>query len=387
MIRTIVVDDEPAALERYASYVEDYGHRFTVVARCSCARDAFAAVAKENPALLLTDIRMPREDGLSLLSRLRDAGWKGLAVIISGYDDFAYAQQAIRLGVFDFLLKPLFPEDMRNLLDRIGSRLASDKFASERITGEAFAAESRRAVSGPVSTPAAGRVSAGYDPGTGQPGQAARGAQAAQSRQVSAASPFTGAPAPAAPARASGMASPAATADSRASETVYHSAISNYKTEAAPLRSAPVTVLPEPVRRALAFMELHYDSRFSLEEAARAACVSPSWLSSSFRRIFGCSFMEYARRYRVESARTLLAESDLPLKEIADRLSFPDLPTFSKLFRKIVGTSPGAYRRSCRDGAATRQSQEEAHSGSGSASTGAFGGGRGPVPGSAEPHE
>jgi AraC-like DNA-binding protein len=64
-----------------------------------------------------------------------------------------------------------------------------------------------------------------------------------------------------------------------------------------------------------------------------------------FKRIYGCSFMEYARHYRIAKACELLASGDLPLKEIAERLAFPDLPTFSKLFRKIAGKSPGAFRK------------------------------------------
>ncbi len=259
MIKTIVVDDEPAALERYSSYIEEYGCGFSVVARCSCSSEAYSAVGRANPAVLFTDIRMPGEDGLSLLSRLRDSGWKGLAVVVSGYDDFTYAQQAIRLGVFDFLLKPVFPEDMKALLGKITAKL---------VCGSASQAD-RRGAEG------SGAIRAGRLP------EPRRGRE-----------------------------------------------------------------LPEAVRKALAFIELNCDSRFSLDDAARAACVSPSWLSSGFKKIYGCSFMEYARLYRVEKARELLVTGDLPLKEIADRLAFPDLPTFSKLFRKIAGTSPGAYRKS-----------------------------------------
>ncbi len=244
MIKTIVVDDEPAALERYSAYVGDHGRGFSVVASCRRASEAFAAALEAKPALLLSDIRMPGEDGLSLLSRLRDSGWKGLAVIISGYDDFTYAQQAIRLGVFDFLLKPVFPEDMGALLAKVEREL------------------------GPC---------AALPPGPGACG---------------------------------GMS--------------------------------------ESVRKTVSFIESHYDSRFSLADAASAAGVSAAWLSSSFRRAYGCSLMEYARIYRMGKARELLSDTDLPLKEIADRLAFPDLPTFAKLFRKIAGTSPGSFRKTSR---------------------------------------
>jgi Response regulator containing CheY-like receiver domain and AraC-type DNA-binding domain len=255
MIRTVVVDDEPAALERYSTYVDAYGKGFHVEASCRCAAEALEVVERCSPAFLITDIRMPGEDGLTLLRQLEDWGWRGLAVVISGYDDFAYAQAAIRRGVFDFLLKPVFPEDMQELLGRVAARLEPG-YLSGRST------------------------------------------------------------------RAYGA---AATARDGAREC-----------------------LPDPVRRILDFLETHYDSRFSLPEAARAAGVSPAWISACFKKTFGCSLMEYVRGYRMDKARELLAQTDLPLKEIADRLAFPDPPTFSKLFRKMSGTSPGAYRKSMR---------------------------------------
>lgn len=248
MISTFIVDDEPASLHRYAGYVEDYGPPFNVVAACHCAMEAFDRATRTSPDLILTDIRMPGEDGLSLIARLRDSGWKGHAVMVSGYDDFSYAQQAIRLGVLDFLLKPVFREDMAQLLARLACLLGCGACVADR----------------------------------------------------------------------------------------------------APVLDREGGWLPEPVRKAIAFVDLRYDSHFSIEEVARAACVSSAWLSARFKRSVGMSIMEYARAKRAEKARELLAGSDAPLKEIADRLSFPDLPTFSKLFRKVVGTSPGAYRKASR---------------------------------------
>ncbi len=307
MIRTIVVDDEPAARERYVSYVAGHEAGFCVVAGCASAREAYAAAGREQPRLILTDIRMPGEDGLSLLSRLRASGWKGIAVIISGHDDFTYAQQAIRLGVYDFLLKPVFPEDMRSLLSRVATKLAAEGPDPGDAPGDCLSrAESGGGCREEAGLPEA-RIGAGGD--RMQPGR------------------------------------------SRIEE---RSGPGDVDRAAAAGSALPVEVLPRvlasggipgAVKKALAFVESNLETRFSLDDAARAACVSPSWLGSSFRRIFGCSFMEYARRYRIHTAVRLLVSTDAPLKDIADRLGFPDLPTFSKLFRKIAGTSPGAYRR------------------------------------------
>ena len=68
------------------------------------------------PALLITDIKMPFMDGLALSELVRKELPRTKIVIISGYDDFAYAQQAIRMGVEQYLLKPVIKEKMVELL-------------------------------------------------------------------------------------------------------------------------------------------------------------------------------------------------------------------------------------------------------------------------------
>ncbi len=119
MVRVMVVDDEPSARNRYTSLVSEYGHGFEVVATCSTAREALARRAEVHPHLLMTDIRMPHQSGIELIEKFRAEDWDGIAVVVSGFSEFALAQQAIRVGVFDYLLKPVFPEDMNKLLDAV----------------------------------------------------------------------------------------------------------------------------------------------------------------------------------------------------------------------------------------------------------------------------
>lgn len=116
MIRTVVVEDEPATRERYCDLVREYGEPFTVAGAFSTARETIAAWAELHPQLLFTDIRMPQMSGLELVEHLRADGWDGVAVVISGYGEFTLAQEALRAGVYDYLLKPVFPDDLSSLL-------------------------------------------------------------------------------------------------------------------------------------------------------------------------------------------------------------------------------------------------------------------------------
>lgn len=74
---------------------------------------------QEHPDIIMTDIKMPNITGLELIARLKPRLKDSHFVIISGYDDFTFARQAIKLGVEDYLLKPLNREDVESLIIKL----------------------------------------------------------------------------------------------------------------------------------------------------------------------------------------------------------------------------------------------------------------------------
>ena len=71
------------------------------------------------PDVVLTDIRMPYMDGLALAEKIRQRYPSMKVVIFSGYDDFEYAQKAIKLNVTEYILKPVNVEELTSILKRI----------------------------------------------------------------------------------------------------------------------------------------------------------------------------------------------------------------------------------------------------------------------------
>ena len=84
-----------------------------------CCYDGLAAkelLDQEMADILISDVRMPFMDGLELTRYAREKNPDIRVIIISGYDDFRYAQEAIKLGAMDYLLKPVDPEELAGLL-------------------------------------------------------------------------------------------------------------------------------------------------------------------------------------------------------------------------------------------------------------------------------
>ncbi|KIL38441.1 hypothetical protein SD70_26380 [Gordoniibacillus kamchatkensis] len=117
MYKVIVVDDEPKVRRGLTNLIPKLDGDWTVIGEAKNGYEALEAVKKELPDLVITDIRMPHMNGLDLLSALKE--YPVHVVILSGYGYFEYAQTAVRYGAFDYLLKPLKPEDIRNVLRKV----------------------------------------------------------------------------------------------------------------------------------------------------------------------------------------------------------------------------------------------------------------------------
>lgn len=112
MIRILAVDDEPLMLEyleRFLTNLFGDGVRVTLAQNGKDALELLEAVPVE---LVITDIRMPVMDGLELARQISERKLQAKVIILSGYEDFSYAHQALKYSVSDYLLKPVSKEEL-----------------------------------------------------------------------------------------------------------------------------------------------------------------------------------------------------------------------------------------------------------------------------------
>ncbi|WJH34423.1 response regulator [Paenibacillus sp. CC-CFT747] len=123
MYRVVVADDEMLIKRTLKKLIEYENSPFTVIGEAEDGGEALEWISVHRPELVITDIRMPVLDGLELISEARSRAPETIFVIISGHDDFSYAQQALRFGVADYLLKPIKPDQLREVLDKVEASL------------------------------------------------------------------------------------------------------------------------------------------------------------------------------------------------------------------------------------------------------------------------
>ncbi|WP_239297685.1 response regulator [Paenibacillus sp. ACRRY] len=124
-ITVIVAEDEPIIKNHIITKIEQAAPDFKVIASSFNGKDALDAILRLNPDVVFTDIRMPVMDGMELITNIRAVMPEIPIVVLSGYNEFEYARQAIRLNVLDYLLKPLDTEMLLSTLNQIRSKVLS----------------------------------------------------------------------------------------------------------------------------------------------------------------------------------------------------------------------------------------------------------------------
>ena len=115
----IVAEDEELLLNNLVQKIRKADPDFQVVGTAQTGDQAFALAEKLSPDLVITDIRMPVMDGITLLTKIREQFPFTRFIITSGFSDFEYTRKAITLKVSDYLLKPVDPDELRDVLLKI----------------------------------------------------------------------------------------------------------------------------------------------------------------------------------------------------------------------------------------------------------------------------
>lgn len=127
----IVVEDEHLIRKNLIKKIESLSLALEFVGEASNGDDAIKLVNELCPSIVITDIRMPRSDGLELIKYLHHNYPSIKSMVLSGYTDFKYAQTALKFGAKDFLLKPVKIDDLNSSLQNILVMLDSENKKDE----------------------------------------------------------------------------------------------------------------------------------------------------------------------------------------------------------------------------------------------------------------
>lgn len=134
--KVLLVDDEVTILEGFRKLFdwEKYGCRIAGEAMNGIA--AVKQAEKYHPDLIIMDINLPMQNGLDTIREIQKNHPKTKFIIVSGYDDFKFCQEALRLNVEDFILKPVDFGEFGTVIEKVLKRTEKQKESSEVESGE-----------------------------------------------------------------------------------------------------------------------------------------------------------------------------------------------------------------------------------------------------------
>ena len=127
MYKLLIVDDETEILEGLRTIIDWENNGITLCGEACNGIEALEKIHQLSPDIVIMDIRMPLLDGLELLAQVSQSNLPVKCIILSGYDDFYYAQKAINLKAANYLLKPCRPNDILEAVLTVKAELDETK--------------------------------------------------------------------------------------------------------------------------------------------------------------------------------------------------------------------------------------------------------------------
>lgn len=118
-MRIMIVEDEQRARRGLKNVISSISDSYQIVAEASDGRQALELVQIVKPEVVFTDLKMPYMGGIDLIKAAQSAGLVSKYVIVSAYEEFEYARQAITLGVKDYLVKPITVDEVKAVMERL----------------------------------------------------------------------------------------------------------------------------------------------------------------------------------------------------------------------------------------------------------------------------
>ncbi|MBA2944080.1 response regulator [Paenibacillus sp. CGMCC 1.16610] len=334
MARIFIVDDEPIIGVGLKTLIGEY-KRFSEIETFTNSVSALSSIRANPPDVVMTDIRMPRMDGLELCRNIQQLKLLTKVVVLSGYGDFVYAQKCMSYGVQEYLLKPITEIELYPVLDKL---LATRDAALVSFSlFEQWVDQLEEAVWMLDKI----RVSELLEEGK---------------REL-----FAG------------------ESDVQQYQRVYDAvslllkklnARGTYRIEAKPLfeENTVITITYEwfqaeigiwmqrlseyrkyerinVLEAAIQYIDEHlFEEELSLDRVAGKLGITPTYFSHYFKKNTNETFVQYRMRKRIDKAKQLLAVPHYRITDIGAEVGYESYPHFSRVFKKATGYSPTEYR-------------------------------------------
>jgi two-component system, response regulator YesN len=333
MYTILIADDEPMMRKSLHLILQSTNLEIAKVLLARDGEEALKLCEEYTPDIIVTDVSMPKMDGLDLCSYVNEKYSCTSLIIISGYDDFKYAQKALKYGVKEYLLKPVNREDfilcIENCINKIKQNeaniieqnstelkeLVNDDFGKSSIIEniidgilKKFHGLSLRHCS-ILSEKLVDHIIGAVGNKTGE-------------KFDFKVDSFTG-----------------------DTKSEFYLWFRNVMLELnGSVNDLRVDIKFYAIKLAKEYVKENYYREFSLDDISCKIGFNPSYFSKLFKVKTGQTFAQYRNQIRIENAKELLEKTNKSVTQVAMDVGFNDISHFIKIYKKSVGETPNEYR-------------------------------------------
>lgn len=349
--RVLLVDDEPwnRDILRNLGTWDELG--MVVAGEAEDGGEAIRLVEQHQPHIIITDMRMPGKDGVELLQTLSAQYPHIKVIVVSGYDDFNYAKHAIRHRAADYLLKPVNPDELNNVLAKCKRELEKTESGPESwepypsaFSGEfSLFQQQARLRFNDLNVQGLhelfGQLQHRLDTSDiRRPQQLGRVAYELQTLlgELCVSNGLCEQPVAAVLPPPTALASITSAVDWISAP--YYSSLEQLIAQ----RKFKNKLNLDEVKQ---YIEQHCMEMITLEQLAQIFFVSKEYLSKVFKKEYGVNVTDYIVQLRMARAKEWVLDDQIPFKHIAEMTGYEDVSYFYRVFKKHFGISPGEMRK------------------------------------------
>lgn len=348
MYKVLVADDE--SIERKAiSLILKKSNNIELIGEAKNGIDAIEQVKNLNPHIVLMDIKMPEMDGLQATKEILKINPKIKTIILTAYDEFQYAQQAIRAGAVDYLLKPARPVDLLKSINDAILNSKPDTFSivekdikafldvdKNNFLFEKIKIQDKLAVKSEINKIIDNNFNNDIDNlkkfvvilfiklidiisneyNVNDEKLVTLGNKF--SNELNLIQDFE----------------KVKDLINEYTEKLFEITLNNDITPYEPLL----------IKKALQYIDQNFNKNITLESVAKYVHLNPQYFSKYFKNAMNMNFVDYVSKMRINYSKKLLSETDLSINVISLKAGYMDCSYFCKVFKKYEGISPHKYR-------------------------------------------
>lgn len=350
MIKVLIVDDEKMVRDGLVYTMPWDKLNIEIVGSVGNGKAALELIREKKPQVVLTDIMMPEMDGIELLKIVKEEMPNIKFVILSGYDDFQYAQVALKYGVIDYLVKPVDADELTQLMERIRDSLQDEiSFDKEKIYFQKEIESSLEQYIVAVRTGNKQTAINIVDSIFGKETIKSMPMEQYHKLSIDIVNTIC------IMLERYGVELGDAVHESYPShymEIFNITTIEDLKQWMNEFTERIIMLVDENngdyrlvITKAMEYINSHYFEDLSVQKVAQTVFLNSNYFSHLFKKIRKESFTDYLNKVRIDKAKSLLSQNLYKVYEVSDMVGYSDYKYFSSVFKKLVGVSPTEFNK------------------------------------------